>query len=444
MSNVAGAGAGAGAGANAGVGKGANAGAGERPSERAVSGADPGPGPLAGIRVVEICTTIAGPVCTRLMADFGAEVIKIEPHEGDAVRQFGAVFEGASLYGASILRNKSSIAVDLKQPEGREIALELIERADVLVENNRPGVMERLGLGWAELSARNPRLVMVRISGYGQDGPYANRPGYGAICEAVGGVRHMTGDPDRPPARVALATTDYLTAVYAAFGAMVALRSRDATGRGQIVDAALYEAAFTQMEAVVPEYEKLGTVPMRQGPNLPSFAPNSLYPSRDGGWVLIAANSKPTFERLAALMQRPDILEDPRFASIRARGERANVRVLDALVADWTRTIDALPLEEALHEADVPSARVYTIADIFADPQYEARGMLVTVPHPSLGHTVQMGVVPRLSETPGAIRRTGSEVGGDTDSVLASTLGYPRQRIEELRAHGVVRGGAGE
>ncbi len=398
-------------------------------------------GPLEGVRVVEICTTIAGPVCTRLLADFGAEVIKIEPHEGDPVRQFGAVFQGASLYGASILRNKSSIAVDLKSAEGHDIALELIRRADVLVENNRPGVLERLGLGWAELSEVNPGLVMVRISGYGQDGPYANRPGYGAICEAVGGVRHMTGDPDRPPARVALATTDYLTAVYAAFGAMVALRSRDRTGRGQIVDAALYEAAFTQMEAVVPEYDKLGTVPMRQGPNLPSFAPNSLYPSRDGAWVLIAANSKPIFERLANLMGRPDLLEDPRFSSIRARGERANVTVLDALVADWTRTIDAVPLEQALHDAQVPSARVYTIADIFTDPQYQARGMLATVPHPSLGHTVQMGVVPRLSETPGAIRHTGSEVGADTDRVLGQVLGYTQQRIGELHALGVVSGG---
>jgi crotonobetainyl-CoA:carnitine CoA-transferase CaiB-like acyl-CoA transferase len=399
-------------------------------------------GPLVGINVVEICTTIAGPVCTRLFADFGADVIKIESPEGDPVRQLGAVVDGASLYGASILRNKRSVAVDLKRPEGRDLALALIRRADVLVENNRPQVMERLGLGWAELSAVNPRLVMVRISGYGQNGPYAKRPGYGAICEAVGGVRHMTGDPDRPPARVALATTDYLTAVYAAFGAMVALRSRDRTGRGQIVDAALYEAAFSQMEAVVPTYDKLGTVPMRQGPNLPSFAPNSLYPSRDNAWVLIAANSKSTYQRLARLMRRQDLIEDPRFASISARGKIENVRALDAIVTEWTRTMDALPLEEALHQAEVPSARVYTIADIFADPQYAARDMLVKVPHPSLGHTVQTGVVPKLSETPGGILRTGPDLGADTDCVLRDELGYTEERIRELRAHGVVSGGA--
>ena len=404
--------------------------------------ASPLAGPLDGIHVVEICTTIAGPVCTRLLADFGADVIKIESPEGDPVRQLGAVVDGASLYGASILRNKRSIAVDLKLPEGRDLALELIRRADVLVENNRPQVMERLGLGWAELSAVNPGLVMVRISGYGQDGPYAKRPGYGAICEAVGGVRHMTGDPDRPPARVALATTDYLTAVYAAFGAMVALRSRDRTGRGQIVDAALYEAAFSQMESVVPTYDKLGTVPMRQGPNLPSFAPNSLYPSRDDAWVLIAANSKSTFQQLARLMQRQDLIEDPRFASIGARAKIENVRALDAIVTEWTRTMDALPLEEALHQAEVPSARVYTIADIFADPQYAARDMLVKVPHPSLGHPVQAGVVPKLSETPGGILRTGPELGADTDQVLRDELGYTEERIRELRAHGVVNGGA--
>jgi hypothetical protein len=218
------------------------------------------------------------PACTRLLADFGADVIKIEPPEGDPVRQMGQHVGDVSLYAASILRNKRSIALDLKTPQGRELAAELIARADILVENNRPGVMERLGLGYEALSARNPGLVMVRISGYGQSGPYAERPGYGAICEAVGGVRHMTGDPDRPPARVALATTDYLSSVYAAFGAVTAIHARTKTGKGQVVDVALYEAAFTQMEPVVPAFEKLGQVPMREGANLPSMAPNSSVP----------------------------------------------------------------------------------------------------------------------------------------------------------------------
>jgi crotonobetainyl-CoA:carnitine CoA-transferase CaiB-like acyl-CoA transferase len=213
------------------------------------------------------------------------------------------------------------VVLDLKDASDRAVARALIDRADVLIENNRPGVMERLGLGYDSLCTTNPGLVMVRISGYGQTGPYAPRPGYGAICEALGGVRHMTGDPDRPPARVALATTDYLSSVYAAFGAMAALRERDRSGKGQVVDVALYETAFSQMEPIVPAFEKHGTVPKREGPNLPRMAPNSLYPTSDGGYVLIAANSNPTFERLLRLMGRMELLQDPRFASIRSRGE---------------------------------------------------------------------------------------------------------------------------
>lgn len=380
--------------------------------------ADDSPGPLAGLRVIEICSTIAGPACTRLLGDFGAEVIKIEPPEGDPVRQMGQHVEEVSLYAASLLRNKRSVVLDLKKPEDLKAARQLIRDADVLVENNRPGVMERLGLDYASLSADNPGLVMVRISGFGQDGPYALRPGYGAICEAVGGVRHMTGDPDRPPARVALATTDYLSSVYGAFGAMAALRERERSGRGQVVDVALYETAFTQMEPIVPAYEKLGTVPKREGPNLPRMAPNSLYPSRDGGYVLIAANNNATFERLIRLMGRQDLQGDERFATIRARGEPAHARALDAQIAAWTSGMDGAELEAKLLAADVPSSRVYTIADIYDDPHFAARQMLQQVPHPRLGHTTQVGVVPRLSATPGRIRHTGPALGADTQAVL--------------------------
>jgi len=395
-------------------------------------------GPLRDLRVVEICSTIAGPACARLMADFGADVVKIEPPGGDGVRQIGRHVGDISLYAASILRNKKSVALDLKAVEGRSVALELIRRADILVENNRPGVMERLGLSYDALSAVNPGLVMVRISGFGQDGPYAERPGYGAICEAVGGVRHMTGDPDRPPARVALATTDYLTAVYAAFGAMIAIHERARTGKGQIVDAALYEAAFTQMEGYVPAYEKLGFVPVRVGPNLPTMAPNSLYPTRDGSWLLIAANSDAIFDRLVTLMRQPDLLLDARFSSIRARGEKSNMLALNAVISEWSSGIDASVLEEMLRKAEVPSSRIYTIADIYSDPHYKVRNMLVTVPHPALGHTTQIGIVPRLSETPGAIRRSGPEVGEDEDEVLAS-IGYGPDDISALKKRGVVR-----
>ena len=377
-------------------------------------------GPLRGLLVIEICFTIAGPACTRLMGDFGADVIKIEPPEGDPVRQMGQHVADVSLYAASLLRNKKSVVLDLKNPEDLLVAKTMIERADILVENNRPGVMERLGLGYDELSKTNPGLVMVRISGFGQTGPYAPRPGYGAICEAVGGVRHMTGDPDRPPARVALATTDYLTSTYAAFGALAALREKDKTGLGQVVDVALYETAFTQMEPIVPAYEKHGTVPKREGPNLPRMAPNSLYPTKDDSYILIAANSNPTCERLMQAMGRLDLMQLPEFASIRARGEHANARALDQIIAEWTRQHLCTDLANILEAVGVPNTRVYTIADIYQDPHFLERNMLVKVPHPKIGHTTQMGVVPRLSRTPGSIRHTGHELGQDTTDVLAT------------------------
>ena len=395
-------------------------------------------GPLSGLKVIEICSTIAGPACARLLADFGADVIKIEPPEGDPVRQMGQHVGNVSLYAASILRNKRSITLDLKSEAGRAVARELIARADILVENNRPGVMERLGLGYEALSASNPGLVMVRISGYGQTGPYADRPGYGAICEAVGGVRHMTGDADRPPARVALATTDYLSSVYAAFGAMTAIHSRATTGKGQVVDVALYEAAFTQMEPVVPAHEKLGVVPMREGSNLPFMAPNSSYPTRDGGWVLIAANSQPTWRRLVALMRQPELLTDPRFETIQVRGKPENMKAIDALISDWTRTFDATPLEALLRVGEVPTTRVYTIADIYADPHFRARNMLLQVPHATLGHTTQAGVVPRLSATPGSVRHSGPDLGADGHDVLTNELRMSPQAVESLLASGAA------
>jgi len=396
-------------------------------------------GPLTGLKVIEICTTIAGPACARLLGDMGADVIKIEPFDGDPVRQMGQHLGDVSLYAASLMRNKRSIALDLKTQAGRDLARQLIDRADILVENNRPDVMERLGLGYAALSARNPGLVMVRISGYGQDGPYADRPGYGAICEAVAGVRHMTGDPDRPPARVALATTDYLSSVYAAFGAVAAIHARHATGKGQVVDMALYEAAFTQMEPVVPAYDKLGLVPQREGANLPSMAPNSSYPTQDGAWMLIAANSQPIWRRLVQLMGQPALLVDTRFETIQVRGKPDNMRAIDTIVADWTRQHDAAALEQLLQAAQVPCSRVYTIADIYADPHYRARAMLQQVPHPTVGHTTQIGVVPRLSDTPGSIRQTGPDAGANGRDVLEQELGIAPETLDALVRAGAVR-----
>lgn len=406
-----------------------------KPNE--VTTSSEGTGPLLGLKVIEICSTIAGPACTRLLADFGADVIKIEPPQGDGIRQMGKHVGDVSLYAATILRGKQSIALDLKSEEGLEIARALIKRADILVENNRPGVMERLGLGYAELSAENPGLVMVRISGYGQDGPYAERPGYGAICEALGGVRHMTGDPDRPPARVALATTDYLTSVYAAFGAVMSILERARTGLGQVVDAALYETSFTQMEPYVPAFDKLGFIPKRVGPNLPTMAPNSLYPTSDGQWILIAANSDIIFRRLVNVMGQPDLLIDPRFSTIRARGQAPNMKALDGIIAAWTQQQRSEELERQLVAQSIPASRIYTIADIYEDPHFEARRMLVEVPHAQLGSTTQVGLVPKLSRTPGSIRHSGPDIGADSESVLRG-LGMDAERIEDLRKRNVL------
>ena len=393
--------------------------------------------PLADLKVIEICSTIAGPACARLLADFGAHVIKIEPEQGDGIRQMGKHVGDVSLYAATILRGKESIVLDLKSEQGVAIAKELIKRADILVENNRPGVMERLGLGYDVLSADNPGLVMVRISGYGQDGPYSGRPGYGAICEAVGGVRHMTGDPDRPPARVALATTDYLTAVYAAFGAMMCIHERKRSGLGQVIDAALYETAFSQMEPYVPAFQQLGFVPKRVGPNLPTMAPNSLYPTADGQWILIAANSNIIYERLVRLMAQPELLTDPRFSTIRARGQADNMKALDSIIGDWSAQHTSLELEKMLIEQSIPAARIYSIEDIYNDPHFAARNMLVDVPHPTLGSVKQAGIVPKLSRTPGSIRHTGPDIGADTERILRE-LNVSEDQIQALKRNGAA------
>lgn len=393
-------------------------------------------GPLDGFRVLELCSTIAGPACARLLADFGAEVIKVEPLEGDSVRHLGYHDGTVSLYAASILRNKKSVAIDIKTPRGVELVRAIAGKCDVLVENFRPGTLERLGLDYASLRETNPGLVMVRISGYGQTGPYRGKAGYGAICEAMGGVRHLTGDPDRPPARVGLATTDYLTAVYAAYGAALALLRRTKTGMGQVIDAALYESAFSMMESIVPAYDRLKVVPARTGSRLQSTAPNNLYGTRDGSYVLITANNDKVFARLAEAMAAPQLASDPRFATVRARA--LHIDAIDAEVAAWARQRDSHDIQRQLDEAGVPVSLVYTIADIFTDPQYRARDMLVSVPHPRLGPLTLAGVVPKLSESPGRITHVGREIGADTVEVLSDLLGIGPEEMRLLQAASVI------
>lgn len=394
------------------------------------------PGPLAGYRVIELGSTVAGPFCARLLADFGADVIKVEQKEGDAVRSMGRQKNGRSLYGASILRNKKIISVDLRQDEGRQLVRRLCEKADIVIENFRPGTLERWGLGHEALSEANPGLILVRISGYGQDGPYSQRPGYGVVCEAFSGIREITGDPDRPPARVAVSMTDYITGLYGAFGAVLAVLDRKRSGRGQVVDTALYEAAFSFMEPHIPAYQQLGEVARRCGSRLPGHTPNTLFATADGRYIHITAGSQSIFKRLAAVMGRPELLEDPRYATPTARAQ--NEEATENLVSEWTQRHTLEELETLLREALVPASRIFDLADIFKDPHYEARAMIVAPEDPELGPVAMANVVPRLSRTPGAVRWAGRDVGADTEAVLTEELGLSRSELDALAAADII------
>lgn len=398
-------------------------------------------GPLAGYRVLEMGSTVAGPFCGRLLADFGAEVIKVEPAEGDAVRTMGKRAHGKSLYAASIFRNKSLIAVDLHKREGQEIIKKLVACCDVVVENFRPGGLEKWGLGYEDLALINPALIMVRISGFGQTGPYSQRAGYGVIGEAVSGLRHITGDPDRPPSRVAVSITDYITGLYAAFGAVMALLARGKTGRGQYIDSALYESAFSFMEPHIPAYEKLGHVAMRAGSRLPDSTPNNLYPTRDRQFIHVTAMGDAVFRRLTVCMGQPELFDDPRFRDSVERSRHHEE--IDDLIARWTGGHDLAELEHQLHAAGVPATRIFTMADIFRDPHYRARGMLVKAADDDLGSVAMAAPVPRMSETPGCIRHAGKRVGQDTRRVLAEVAGLSTEALDRLEAERVIFGDRG-
>jgi crotonobetainyl-CoA:carnitine CoA-transferase CaiB-like acyl-CoA transferase len=394
-------------------------------------------GPLTGFRVLELGSTVAGPFCGRLLADFGAQVIKIEPPEGDPLRTMGKQFEGKSLYAASLLRNRELVSIDLRSDEGRALVARLAASCDCLIENFRPGTLEKWGLGYDTLSARHPGLVMVRISGFGQSGPYRERPGYGVIGEAVSGLRHVTGDPDRPPARVAVSLTDYCTGLYAAFGATMALLARERTGVGQCVDAALYESAFSFMEPHVPAFDKLGFVAGRTGSRLPDSTPNNLYVTQDGEFIHITAMGDAVFRRLVQAMQQPALADDPRFASGRARSEHHEA--LDALIGEWTGAHALADLEFSLQQADVPATRIFTMRDVFADPHFAAREMLVEVDDDTLGTVRVPGIVPKLSGTPGGIHRSGGAIGRDTHAILRDVAQLGESDIAQLAQRRVIR-----
>lgn len=396
--------------------------------------------PLDGISVLELGTMVAGPFCGRMLADFGADVIKVEIPTGDPVRGMGKRVDGKSLYASSIFRNKKMVSIDLRSDKGRALVRDLVAKVDVLIENFRPGTMEKWGLGYDELSALNPRLVMVRISGFGQTGPYSQRAGYGIIGESMSGLRHLTGDPDRPPSRVSVSLTDYITGLHAAYGVVMAILKRQQTGEGQCIDAALFESAFNFMEPYIPAYDKLGFVANRTGSRLPDNTPNNLYTARDGRHIHLAAVSEPTWRRLMTAIGREDLLSDPRFETFSGRSEHEDE--IDAIIGDWAGRHDLEELDSILQDAGVPASRIFTMADAFADPHYAAREMLVDVPDADIGSVRLANVVPKLSATPGGIDYAGGQVGVDTRRVLSDVAGLTDVEISGLESEGVIFCGA--
>ncbi|MDH6263402.1 CaiB/BaiF CoA-transferase family protein [Bradyrhizobium sp. BR13661] len=395
-------------------------------------------GPLSGIRVVELGTLIAAPFAARLLAEFGADVVKIEqPGSGDPLRSWRKLHQGTSLWWYLQSRNKKSIAIDLKSPEGREVALRLAAQADVVIENFKPGSLEKLGLGWDVLSRLNPNLTLVRISGYGQTGPYRDRSGFGAIGEAMGGLRFTTGDPDSPPARVGISIGDSLASLHGVIGALMSLlRVKTGQGRGQVVDVSLYESVFNLMESLVPEYDLMGHVRTRTGGALPGISPSNTYPSSDGQHVVIAGNSDAIFRRLMEVVGRPDLADDPSLASNDGRVRRN--AILDAAITAWTATRTMEQILAVLDGADVPAGRIYSVADIVSDPHYAAREMILPTELPG-DVTVKMpGITPKLSDTPGDVRWSGPTLGQHTDEVLAG-LGLEQAEIARLRRVGAVQ-----
>ncbi len=395
-------------------------------------------GPLSDLRVIEMGQLLAGPFCGQLMADFGAEVIKIEqPGLGDPMREWGREKpEGVSLWWPVVARNKKSVELNARGPEGQDIVKRLVAESDVLIENFRPGTMEKWGLGWEELSRINPRLIMIRVSGYGQSGPYAGKAGYGSIGEAMGGLRYVVGDPSTPPSRMGISIGDTLAATFACLGGMMALHARERTGRGQVVDSAIYEAVLAVMESLITEYDKAGFVRERTGAILPHVAPSNVYPTKDGLFVLIAANQDSVFRRLASAMGRPELADDPRYATHSARGEHQSE--LDELISAWTAGQDSGPLGELLDTHGVPRGDIYRAPEMLKDAHFKAREAIISVMHPKLGELRMQNVAPRLSETPGSVRSVGPELGEHNGEVFAELLGLDQARLDALSEAGVI------
>ena len=392
--------------------------------------------PLKGIKVIELGTLIAAPFCSRILAEFGAEVIKIEsPDGGDQLRQWRKMYEGTSLWWYVQSRNKKSLTLNLRSAEGQEIVRKLVQDADIVIENFRPGALEKWNIGWEQLSALNPRLIMVRLSGYGQTGPDRDKPGFGVIGESMGGLRYVTGYADRPPVRLGVSIGDSIAALYGVIGAMMALQHRHASGRGQMVDVALYEAVFSMMESLVPEFDVLGFVRERAGNALPGIVPSNTYPTQDGKFVIIGANNDAIFKRLMNAMGRSDLADDVQLATNAGRVPRT--AEIDAAIGAWTAAHDLDVVLKALDGVDVPAAKVYDVADIVSDAQYLARDMIEQHRLPD-GKPVKLpGIVPKLSDTPGATEWIGPKLGEHTGEILRG-LGYDTAAQQALKARGVT------
>jgi crotonobetainyl-CoA:carnitine CoA-transferase CaiB-like acyl-CoA transferase len=395
-------------------------------------------GPLVGIRVLELGSMLAGPFCGQLLSDMGAEVIKVEPPgRGDSMRVMGrAKIEGRGLWWSQIARGKKCISLNLRVEQGQEMARRLISVSDVVVENFRPGRLEEWGLGYPELAAEDPRLILTRVSGFGQSGPYRDRAGFGSVGEAMGGLRYVTGFPDRPPPRVGISIGDMLAGVFGAVGTLASLHERHRSGRGQVVDVAIYEAVAALMESTLADYSRAGVVRERSGSTLPGFAPSNVYLTKDGQWYILGANANNPFRRLCEVMGRPELAEDERYSTDAARGER--MEELDEIVAGWVETKTSDELTEILGDAGVPAGPIFDAAMALADPHYKARGMLHEVEDPELGKFTMPGVLPKFSRTPGSIPWTGPAPGEHDIEVYRDLLGLDPEQHRELAKAGVV------
>jgi formyl-CoA transferase len=400
-----------------------------------------GSGPLAGLRVLELGMLIAGPFAGRLLGDMGAEVIKIEaPDKLDAMRDWGVVrYEGRSLWWPVQSRNKKCITLDLRAEQGQRLMLELVRRSDVVIENFRPGTLEKWNLGFDQLQEANPKIILARISGFGQTGPYADRAGFASVAEAMGGLRHLNGYPGQAPSRFGFSLGDSLAGMFTVHGVLAALYQRDVlgNGRGQVIDVSLMESCFSLLESVVPEYDRVGAIREPSGTGLDGIAPSNIFKSRDGTWVVIGANNDNLFRRLCAVMGQPELADDPRFKSHRTRGEHR--LEIERIVADWAALHDAAELVRLLNDAHVVCGRIYTVADIFEDPQYRARQMLVDHEDPEFGTFIGPGVVPKFSATPGAVRWSGVwKEGAHNRDVYGDMVGLSDEELDALEKEGVL------